>query len=168
MRSLFLVAIIASAAFMAGWFTISRDDEHTTIKFNRDEIRKDAKTALDRGRQILNKQGQPAAVSGDDARYTAGPNQVQQPYPSQYAPEPTRYPGDASPWQTTPPSNFQDRGGYQNRSVNNPPANWNGQQTPYRPASTGRPQPTRWQQPPENSDGPYPPAARGYGVPRQY
>ena len=167
MRSLFLIAIVASAAFMAGWFTISRDDEHTTIKFNRDEIRKDAKTALDRGRQILNKQGQPAAESVD-VQYTARQSQFEQPAPSQYRPDSSSYSRDPSPWQQPSPSYPQDRASFQDRTVSNPPADWNQQQTPYRPASARRPQPTQWQQPPGYSEGPATRQPRGYDVPRPY
>ncbi|MEM6472969.1 MAG: hypothetical protein AAF802_25640 [Planctomycetota bacterium] len=53
-RSLMILGVLAIAAFMAGWFTIHRDDNETTIKFNRDEIRSDTSKAIAKGRQILN------------------------------------------------------------------------------------------------------------------
>jgi hypothetical protein len=57
MRTIFLVGIILVAASMAGWFTIQRDEEGTTIRINRDEIRGDARQAIDRGRELLDQSG---------------------------------------------------------------------------------------------------------------
>jgi hypothetical protein len=53
MRTIFVVGMILVAAFMAGWFTIQRDEEGTTIRINRDEIRGDTRQAIDRGREFL-------------------------------------------------------------------------------------------------------------------
>ena len=38
---------------MAGWFKVNRDGERTTIEINRNEIRSDAKQAIERGREFL-------------------------------------------------------------------------------------------------------------------
>ncbi|QDS88175.1 hypothetical protein EC9_23630 [Rosistilla ulvae] len=56
MRNLLILGMLLVAAFMAGWFTIDRDGEQTTIKINRDEIRQDARQAIDRGKDYLDRQ----------------------------------------------------------------------------------------------------------------
>ncbi|QDV12199.1 hypothetical protein CA51_20780 [Rosistilla oblonga] len=56
MRNIFILGILVVGAFMAGWFTIDRDGEQTTIKINRTEIREDAKQAIDRGKEYLERQ----------------------------------------------------------------------------------------------------------------
>lgn len=43
---------------MAGWFQIQREGGETTIKINRTEIRNDARNAIDRGREFLDKREQ--------------------------------------------------------------------------------------------------------------
>lgn len=55
MRNLFILGALLVAAFMAGWFTIDRDGEQTTIKINREEIRQDARQAIDRGKDYLDR-----------------------------------------------------------------------------------------------------------------
>ena len=167
MRNLFLIAIIVAAAFMAGWFTISRDDEHTTIKFNRDEIRNDARVAIDRGRELLNKHGQPG-TDENGTQLTAQQDQYAQPYPPQYAPGPQQ-----------PSSQYQQPQYYpQDRTAANPQADWNRQGSSYRPPQPANAQPTQWQQPQpasagqypsgQNTNGPYPSQSNDYQVPRQY
>ncbi len=58
MRNLFIIALMLGGAFMAGWFTINRDGDRTSIEINRDEIRHDTRHAIDRGRQLLDREGQ--------------------------------------------------------------------------------------------------------------
>ncbi len=53
MRNLFILGIIVLGAFMAGWFKVNRDGDHTTIEINRGEIRQDARKAIDRGKEFL-------------------------------------------------------------------------------------------------------------------
>lgn len=53
MRNLIIIAMLAGVAFMAGWFTIDRNGESTTIQFNRAEIRQDTRRVIDKGREIL-------------------------------------------------------------------------------------------------------------------
>ena len=53
-RTIVILGILAVCAFMAGWFTIHRDDQETTIRFNRDEIRADTSNAIAKGREFLN------------------------------------------------------------------------------------------------------------------
>lgn len=55
MRTIFVIGILLVCAFMAGWFTVQRDDEGTTIRFNRDEIHGDTRQAIDRGREFLDR-----------------------------------------------------------------------------------------------------------------
>jgi len=58
MRNLFIIGMLLVAAFMAGWFKIQRDGERTTIEINRTEIRNDTRTAIDRGREFLDRRDQ--------------------------------------------------------------------------------------------------------------
>ncbi len=52
-RTIAIVVVLAACAFMAGWFTIDRDEQETTIRINRDEIRSDASEALAKGKEFL-------------------------------------------------------------------------------------------------------------------
>ena len=53
MRNLLFLGMLVAAAFMAGWFQISKEGDRTTIEIDRNEIRSDARRAIDRGRQFL-------------------------------------------------------------------------------------------------------------------
>lgn len=55
MRTILLLGVVAFAAFTAGWFKINREGDSTTIEINRAEIRSDARRAIDKGRDILDK-----------------------------------------------------------------------------------------------------------------
>ncbi|MEM6687964.1 MAG: hypothetical protein AAF664_00965 [Planctomycetota bacterium] len=55
MRTLFILAILIVAAFMANWFTIERDGDNTSVHFNNEEIREDTSRVIDRGREIWEK-----------------------------------------------------------------------------------------------------------------
>ncbi|MDA8746214.1 hypothetical protein N9N28_16430 [Rubripirellula amarantea] len=55
MRNLFIIGMLAVAAFAAGWFKINRDGDSTTIEFNRAEIRDDTRRAIEKGREILDR-----------------------------------------------------------------------------------------------------------------
>ena len=59
MRTIFVIGVLLLIAFLAGWFTVDRDQEGTTIRINRDEIRQDARQAIDRGREFLDREGHP-------------------------------------------------------------------------------------------------------------
>ncbi|MCS7470890.1 hypothetical protein NZK35_29910 [Stieleria sp. ICT_E10.1] len=54
-RTLVILGVLAVCAFMAGWFTIQRDENETTIRFNREEIRADASNAIAKGRELLDR-----------------------------------------------------------------------------------------------------------------
>lgn len=56
MRNLFIIGMLLVGAFMAGWFKINREGDQTTISINRSEIRQDTRKAIDRGREILDRQ----------------------------------------------------------------------------------------------------------------
>lgn len=58
MRNLFIIAMLLVGAFMAGWFKINRDGDSTTIEINRNEIRSDARNAINRGREYLDRRDQ--------------------------------------------------------------------------------------------------------------
>ncbi len=58
MRNLFIIGMLLVGAFMAGWFKVNRDGERTTIEINRSEIRGDARNAIDRGREFLDRREQ--------------------------------------------------------------------------------------------------------------
>ncbi|TWU55143.1 hypothetical protein [Rubripirellula reticaptiva] len=92
MRNLIIIGMLGVAAFMAGWFKINRDGDSTTIEINRAEIRSDARKAIEKGREVLDRREQ------EDQRYANDPNasygqppgqfppQGQQPYPPQGEP----------------------------------------------------------------------------------
>lgn len=64
-RTIVILFIVAVCAFMAGWFTIDRNENETTIRFNREEIREDTSAALARGREFLeNQEGLQQSVGG--------------------------------------------------------------------------------------------------------
>lgn len=58
MRTLLLLGFAVGGAFMAGWFTIDRNDGRTLIEINKDEIRADTRQAIDKGRDLLEKREQ--------------------------------------------------------------------------------------------------------------
>jgi hypothetical protein len=58
MRNLFIIGMLLVGAFMAGWFKVNRDGERTTIEINRNEIRGDARNAINRGREFLDRRDQ--------------------------------------------------------------------------------------------------------------
>ncbi|MCO8125080.1 hypothetical protein NHH03_25315 [Stieleria sp. TO1_6] len=53
-RTILILAVMGGGAFMAGWFTIDRNADETTIRFNREEIRADTNKAIAKGRELLN------------------------------------------------------------------------------------------------------------------
>lgn len=60
MRTLLLLGLAVGGAFMAGWFTIEREGDQTRIGINKTEIRNDARQAIDKGRDLLDKREQEA------------------------------------------------------------------------------------------------------------
>ena len=133
MRTLFFIGLIGVAAFMAGWFTISRDGEHTTIQFNRSEIRQDARRAIDRGREFLNEQDQQRGQAGDTL-FTSRPDSAA--------------PGGQQHYWPNQPNQPAGQG------------NWNNQyQRGYTPAQPASARPGQWQQPQQYPSAPagYPP-----------
>ena len=72
MRNLFIIGMLLVGAFMAGWFKINRNGDHTTIEINRAEIRQDTRKAIDRGREILDRNEERVARDQDqpyDSRF---------------------------------------------------------------------------------------------------
>jgi hypothetical protein len=55
MRNLLIFGMVLAAATMAGWLKVQRDGERTTIEIDRGEIRSDAKQAIERGRDFLDR-----------------------------------------------------------------------------------------------------------------
>ncbi len=109
MRTIFVVGIILVCAFMAGWFTIQRDEEGTTIRINRDEIRGDTRQAIDRGREFLDKGGDGQLPAEQLAEQPFGSN-VQQSWnqqPQNYQQLPSTDPRyQNQPYQTQPPQQY--------------------------------------------------------------
>jgi len=52
-RNVIFLGMFVVAASMAGWFSINREGDQTTIKINRSEIRSDASRVISRGREYL-------------------------------------------------------------------------------------------------------------------
>lgn len=57
-RNLILIGMVVGAASMAGWFSINREGDQTTILINKAEIAEDARRAIDRGRNYLDEREQ--------------------------------------------------------------------------------------------------------------
>lgn len=53
MRNLLIIGMLLIAASAAGWFRINRDGDRTLIEINQNEIRNDARNAINRGREYL-------------------------------------------------------------------------------------------------------------------
>ncbi len=154
MRNIVFIGMLLSAAFMAGWFKIQRDGENTLIEINRSEIRNDARRAIERGREILDRDQNRNSNSNsnfDGSSQPWGPAQPTSPWPSAQPAAPwtsqpqAPSPQPASQWFRTtslPPSST---GAYdsQNYSIPNyPPQNDPATNYPsslYPPASYGNP-----------------------------
>ena len=100
MRNLLVLGLMIGGAFMAGWFTIDREGDRTTIEIDRSEIRGDARKAIDKGRELLDQRERERAAE-EQASAAGDPTTADQqinPYQSaQYhqAPDPrASYPGD--------------------------------------------------------------------------
>ena len=107
MRNLFVIGIALLAMFLAGWFTIQRDGDRTTIEIDRKEIRDDARVVIDRGREYLREREEerrrraeqasefppaPAALDTYETDpYQYSPQQTQQYPPQQVYPQPPYY-----------------------------------------------------------------------------
>lgn len=132
MRNLFIIVILAGVAFTAGWFTIDREGDKTTIQFNRAEIRQDTRRVIDKGREILDSRDQQFA--GDrqqpqqDPRYAdrnggfqQQDQRYQQPNFQQSAPQQNGYQNQnpsQAPWNQNygrPDPNAYDVNQYQER-----------------------------------------------------
>ncbi|TWU21003.1 hypothetical protein Pla52o_40350 [Novipirellula galeiformis] len=114
MRNLIIIGMFVAAASAAGWFNIQRDGEHTTIDINRAEIRSDARRAIDKGREFLDRRDA-ANPSYDSSGYDStgyDPNSPgsQQSYPPAY--DPQSYPSTAQPYPASGPyqSQYNDYG----------------------------------------------------------
>ena len=57
-RNIILIGMAVGAASMAGWFSINREGDQTTIQINKAEIAEDARRAIDRGRNYFDEREQ--------------------------------------------------------------------------------------------------------------
>ena len=128
MRNLFIIGMLLVGAFMAGWFKVNRDGERTTIEINRSEIRSDARKAIDRGREILDRRDQQYAQSQQysDQQYSDQqyPNQQNADANQAYWPQ-EQLASQPNPWGTAPQQSY-DAAGY-------PPQSYDGQYQNYYP-----------------------------------
>jgi len=69
LRNLIFLGMLVGAASMAGWLTIDRQGDQTTIQFNRNEFRNDARAAIDRGREYLDQREAQRAAERDHHQY---------------------------------------------------------------------------------------------------
>lgn len=150
MRTIFVLGLVLVCASMAGWFTINRDGGETTIKINRDEIRNDAKTAINKGRDYLDRAGNPQDGTGQypqpsdqfagQQQYGGQPGFQNPPYqqgqavPASWAQQPQQ-PYTQQPYGQQPNYGAQQpvQGGYQypqTQQAQRPPAPWEQQQQP--------------------------------------
>ena len=123
-RALIFLGVLGIAAFVAGWISIDRNAEETTIRFNRDEIRQDTSKALAKGRELLNK----GRDSVNEAN-SQGQQQPAQPYPSQqYSNYPASQPARTQQYGThsyPAPAGSQTQNGYAApQQATRPPQPW--------------------------------------------
>ena len=132
MRNLLIIGMLVGGAFMAGWFKINRDGDHTTIDINRAEIRSDARSAINRGRKIL-----------DEREQRAADQQQQRSADDRYADRNGAYPQQQTGYQDGPyqETGYRNPQGYQDGPRDAPrDAPWN--QNYGRPAATPYDAPT--------------------------
>ncbi|MCP4887241.1 MAG: hypothetical protein GY904_11595, partial [Planctomycetaceae bacterium] len=55
MRNLLIFGMLLIAASAAGWFRVNRQGDRTLIEINQNEIRNDARNAINRGREYLHR-----------------------------------------------------------------------------------------------------------------
>ena len=79
---------------MAGWFKVQRDGERTTIEIDRSEIRSDARQAIERGREFLERRDREYADQQYAQQQFSGQAQQQNWPQEQVASQP-------QPWGTT-------------------------------------------------------------------
>ena len=116
MRSLLLLGLAVGGAFMAGWFTIDRNEGRTLIEINRDEIRADTRQAIDKGRDLLEKREQERLAR---QQQSGGTNPAQSPWPAE-----NNWPAQG-PW---PPQNGTVQGaGYAGPAPYSPQTPYGGQ-----------------------------------------
>jgi hypothetical protein len=89
-RNVIFLVMVVGAASMAGWFTINREGDQTSIQINRDEIRSDTWRAIDHGREYLDQheqrlasQQQQSSNYRDDGYGYGQPTYQQQSYQQQ-------------------------------------------------------------------------------------
>lgn len=130
MRNLLVIGMLLVGAFMAGWFKVNRDGDRTTIEINRNEIRGDARNAIDRGREFLDRREYDYAQQQPhvDAQYADAqyPNDGQQDWPqAQVAAQQDQWGRNFDYRQQQPNTNLQNQPypnqGYQNQTYQNQP-----------------------------------------------
>ena len=103
MRNLLVLGLMIGGAFLAGWFTVDREGDRTTIEIDRSEIRGDARKAIDKGRELLDQRERERAAEeqANSAGFPTTADQQTNPYEgNQYRQEPdpqTPYPGARQP-----------------------------------------------------------------------
>jgi hypothetical protein len=55
MRKLLIVIIGIVLMVMAGWITIDRSGDTTSVNFHKDEVKKDTNAAVEQGEELLDK-----------------------------------------------------------------------------------------------------------------
>lgn len=76
MRNILIIGMLLAGATMAGWLKVQRDGERTTIEIDRGEIRSDAKLAIERGREFLDRRDREFASEQTDQGLFSGQGQV--------------------------------------------------------------------------------------------
>ncbi len=171
MRNFLIIGMMLIGMFMAGWFTINRQGDRTTIEINRSEIRDDTRKAIQRGREYLDREQQ--QLSGDDSQLPQQPY-PQQPYPSQASSQ-QPYPQQSYQQQPYPQQSYQQQPypqqSYQQQSYQSPlyPPYQGGQfaDQPSLPQEQIARQPAYGNTAPYPNDPSYPPSWSG-GQPYDY
>jgi hypothetical protein len=55
MRKLLILIVCIVLMVMAGWITINRSGDTTSLSFHKDEVKEDTKAAVEQGKELLDK-----------------------------------------------------------------------------------------------------------------
>lgn len=169
-RSFMILGLLTAVAFMAGWFSINREGDRTLIEINRDEIRSDARQAIDRGRDYW-EQRRLQEAQRQQQGYAQNPNGG------------SPWGNPQSPYTNPPVEGYEGSGGYapipnyqsQQNGYYSPagyaPNGWNAPNNGYNPNNgSGAPDPNQanpWGNPPPANWQPNPAGYQGAYGPQQ-
>ncbi len=75
MRALFVLVVAVVLAIVAGWLTFSRSQGTATITIHTEEVRKDAREAVEKGTELLEKARDNINESSTNDRHQSVPDE---------------------------------------------------------------------------------------------